>query len=114
LNTFYIITYKYTNNLKIEENYISRTELFDTEYYLRLAQNYKPNITPLQHYLQFGVHDNINPCAWFDGKAYIAAYPDVNASGMNPFYHYCRYGFFEERKSGLLFYQANTLREGIK
>jgi FkbM family methyltransferase len=83
--------------------FIKYTYLFDDVYYRHSTDALSSNLESIQHYIKYGAHENKNPCAWFDGKIYLDCYIDVKESGMNPFYHYCRYGFFEGRTAGILF-----------
>lgn len=46
----------------------------------------------------------------FDGNWYLAAYPDVAASGMNPAEHYLRYGADEGRDPGPRFSTSKYLK----
>jgi hypothetical protein len=47
----------------------------------------------------------------FDGRWYLAAYPDVESAGANPFSHYCTHGWKEGRQPNFYFeadwYRAN-------
>lgn len=46
----------------------------------------------------------------FDGNWYLAAYPDVAASGINPAQHYLRYGAAEGRDAGPRFSTSKYLK----
>jgi len=74
---------------------------FDAAYYL--AQN--PDVAaagadPLQHYLNYGWHENRNPNAYFNTNYYLYQNPDVAANGLNPLQHYEDYGWREGRDPG--------------
>lgn len=49
------------------------------------------------HYNQFGRFEGSNPNAIFNTNEYLAANPDVAASGVNPFQHYLQFGAAEGR-----------------
>lgn len=49
------------------------------------------------HYLMAGPARHRNPSRSFDGQYYLAANPDVAASGMNPLLHFLQYGVVEGR-----------------
>jgi hypothetical protein len=72
---------------------------FDSEYYLKqLADTSETIKRPAKHYLTVGWLQGYNPSQNFDGQAYLSDYPDVARSGMNPLYHYAKYGRHEGRK----------------
>ncbi|MBA9071309.1 hypothetical protein FHR71_005089 [Methylobacterium sp. RAS18] len=54
---------------------------------------------PLAHYVRYGAAEGRDPSAGFDGKAYLAAYGDVAAAGLNPMLHYLQYGAAEGRSA---------------
>ena len=54
----------------------------------------------LEHYMTCGWREGRRPSASFDGEAYLAAYPDVRAAGVNPLAHYLRHGRLEGRVPG--------------
>ena len=47
-----------------------------------------PPADPVRHYCEQGWLEGRNPSDAFDTKAYLAAYPDIQAGGVNPFWHY--------------------------
>lgn len=49
------------------------------------------------HYLLVGGFEGRKPSSWFDSAWYLAAYPDVKASQMNPLLHYIMHGRKEGR-----------------
>lgn len=74
---------------------------------------------PLSHYIQHGVFQGnngfpaelnlqqlkfeIESCGLFVRDWYLAKYPDVRASSMDPLDHYCRYGWKEGRQPNYYF-----------
>lgn len=72
--------------------------LFDEDYYRRqLAGGELFGLTPVQHYCKIGWKLGLDPVSWFSTSSYIDRYPDVAASGHNPFVHYLVYGKEENR-----------------
>lgn len=53
------------------------------------------------HYTLYGWRQGYNPAPWFSTIDYLNANSDVAQSGINPFYHYIKYGFKEGRGSSL-------------
>lgn len=68
----------------------------------------------LSHFLKSGWKEGLDPCAWFSTSKYLIAYPDVAASGVNPFFHYLRYGKAEGRKGGLVSTNGGNLRSLVR
>ena len=54
------------------------------------------------HFIDRGWSEGKWPCDWFDPAYYLDAYPDVVASGLNPFLHYLIYGRAEGRDPFLI------------
>ena len=52
---------------------------------------------PLAHYIETGWREARDPTAWFSTLGYLESYPDVRQSGLNPFYHYLKFGRAERR-----------------
>lgn len=77
----------------IEEN------LFDYEYYInQYPQVGQENMDLLDHYLEIGYKDGLNPSEDFDTNYYLKMYGDVRLSNLNPLVHYVLYGLKEGRK----------------
>ena len=55
------------------------------------------------HYDTYGRHEGRNPNAYFSTDGYLAANPDVRASGINPLSHFDQYGWQEGRDSSANF-----------
>lgn len=77
---------------------ISRSSLFDREFYLRnyldVAQSC---MDPVDHFVRFGWKEGRNPSAEFHTQWYLQAYPDVKEAGVNPLFHFIRFGAVEGR-----------------
>ena len=72
---------------------IERAGLFDEACYL--AQNPEiegTGLGPLEHYLEIGVAEGLNPHPFFDTLYYLHRYPEVAESGENPLLHYAEEG----------------------
>ncbi|RAU19195.1 hypothetical protein DN062_02700 [Nitrincola tibetensis] len=80
---------------------IASSDLFDAKWYLAtyqdLAKNPKAAKDPAGHFLLHGGLEGRNPSPKFDSEFYLAQYPDVFESGMNPLLHYLGIGQFENR-----------------
>lgn len=78
---------------------ITKSGLFDTEYYLQSYPDIKATrIDPLKHFVKHGWKEGRNPSERFDTNFYLSMYPDVAASGINPLVHYIKYGKKEGRQ----------------
>ncbi|TKB01507.1 glycosyltransferase family 2 protein [Alteromonas portus] len=86
---------------------------FDAEFY---AKKYKFLETDdyLNHFLKEGWKEGLDPCEWFSTSKYLIAYPDVAASGVNPFFHYLHYGKAEGRNGGLVAKSDDDLRSLVR
>lgn len=80
---------------------IASSDLFDAKWYLAtyqdLAKNPKAAKDPARHFLLHGGLEGRNPSPKFDSEFYLAQYPDVFESGMNPLLHFLGIGQFENR-----------------
>ena len=45
----------------------------------------------------------VSPIQLFDVDYYLARYEDIHASKVDPFIHYCQFGFFEGRQASTIF-----------
>ncbi|HEX3952881.1 MAG TPA: glycosyltransferase family 9 protein [Stellaceae bacterium] len=72
---------------------ISKSGLFDTEYYLATYPDVEArNVDPLLHYLEEGAEEGRNPRADFDSAFYLAQCRAKGESPKNPLLHYLRIG----------------------
>ena len=76
-----------------EEYDVIRAE-FDIGYYLvRYRDMARANsVDPIQHYINAGAREGRDPSPHFSTKHYVARYPEVKQSGLNPFYHWLTIG----------------------
>jgi GT2 family glycosyltransferase len=51
-----------------------------------------------KHYLRQGWRNGFDPTPFFSTQKYLEIYPDVKEAGIEPFYHYLRYGIKEGRQ----------------
>ncbi|WP_322529093.1 bluetail domain-containing putative surface protein [Salinicola sp. LHM] len=76
---------------------------FDSSYYLEQYPDVKAAVdagtieSAEAHWEQYGAEEGRNPNAVFNTEEYLAANPDVAASGMNPLTHFLQYGAAEGR-----------------
>jgi len=76
---------------------------FDSSYYLEQYPDVKAAVdsgaipSAEWHYQNYGAAEGRNPNAVFNTSEYLAANPDVAASGMNPLTHFLQYGAAEGR-----------------
>lgn len=78
----------------VSEEYDTIRNEFDVAYYLMrypdIARAVK--IDPVQHYISYGASEGRDPSPHFSTKHYVARYPEVAKSGLNPFYHWLKIG----------------------
>jgi len=66
---------------------------FDASYYFRNSGvPLSENVNPLKHYIYFGSHMNLDPCAWFNTRFYKETHRHVDFNIINPLYHYIKEG----------------------
>lgn len=75
------------------------SEYFDVEFYWYTNPDMVGNEKALDHYLVHGWREGRDPCPAFDTSYYLEYNPDIRSSGMNPLYHYLKYGRHESRHS---------------
>lgn len=71
---------------------IQESELFDEEWY---AENYLKNDfyrNPVLHYLKDGAYKGFPASTHFSSARYLINCQDVYVNGLNPLYHYIKYG----------------------
>lgn len=77
---------------------ISHSGAFDAEFYFLQAKEIGLDVKdPLNHYLKEGHKIGLKPHRLFDGADYLRRYPDIEASGIDPFFHFLKYGAREKR-----------------
>ena len=70
---------------------------FDKDYYIKTHKHLNTDLEPLEHFIKEGWKNGLSPCSWFSIEAYLEANPDVARNGVNPFFHYLKYGVNEGR-----------------
>ena len=76
-----------------------RVSSFDPAFYaMQLLGTPWTRLDPVRHYVLFGAADDFDPAPGFSTAFYQMAYDDVRRSGVNPFYHYLKYGRHEGRR----------------
>ncbi|WP_429127306.1 hypothetical protein [Aeromonas media] len=77
---------------------IRESELFDEAWYLQQhPEAASHHYGAAGHYLEVGAAKGSNPSPRFDGNAYWQTNQDVKQAGMNPLYHFLKFGFAEAR-----------------
>ncbi len=71
---------------------IRESGLFNDLYYLSLLRDDKIK-EPIEHYLQYGQQQGLNPNPLFDSDFYTTLYAPHIGEGINPFVHYIQYGY---------------------
>src|SRR4029434_1623194 len=62
---------------------------FDRAFYLKTNEDVADaEVDPLEHFMTFGWREGRDPSPEFSVENYVAAFPQVPASGINPFVHY--------------------------
>lgn len=77
---------------------IRESGLFEERWY-RTQYPQAQESDPILHYLSNGAAEGLNPNRFFSTKTYLKNYPDVAASGVNPFLHYIQRGQHEKRNA---------------
>ena len=80
-----------------EEDLKILAESFDAEFYWYTNPDMIGNEKVLDHYLSHGWREGRDPNPEFDTSYYLEYHPDVRSSGMNPFFHYLKFGKQEGR-----------------
>lgn len=70
---------------------------FDAEFYWYTNPDMIGNEKVVEHYVTHGWREGRDPSPEFDTNYYLEYHPDVKASGMNPYFHYLKYGKKEGR-----------------
>jgi len=88
-----------------EFDLIQSSGLFDEQWYcINYPDVRSLNMTPLEHFVQYGMKLNRNPGPNFSPRYYLKKYPDIATNKINPLLHYIRHG----RKEGRLGMQTTS------
>lgn len=72
---------------------IRESGLFDDLFYLRQSNNLiDTELTLIEHYLDYGAKNGLNPSNQFDTSFYLSQNPNIVESGINPLVHYLTIG----------------------
>lgn len=69
----------------------------DREFYLLQKPILPSGTDPVEHYVTTGWKEGRDPSPWFSTRGYLERHADVRQSGLNPFFHYLKYGRSEMR-----------------
>jgi O-antigen biosynthesis protein len=82
-----------------EETKIIKAQ-FDSDFYAAAYQlSDKSKHQLVKHYVRKGWRLGFNPSPAFSPQKYLAQYPDVKETGIEPFYHYLKFGAKEGRQA---------------
>ena len=71
--------------------------LFDASFYVSQLSESPNRRTVLEYFMRANQRDHKSPSPFFSSRHYLEQYDDVRASGINPLYHFLRYGLRENR-----------------
>jgi len=78
---------------------VMESGLFDEAWYLSKYQDAGlVGLSPIQHFVRFGLMLKRDPGPGFEARRYLETYPDVAEAGLDPFLHYIRFGKAEGRR----------------
>ncbi|APD95390.1 hypothetical protein BM523_16095 [Alteromonas mediterranea] len=83
--------------IKRQKKAILSSGFFDESWYRTEYLPQDTNESPIEHYLVEGWLTGNDPSAEFSTIKYLIANPDVAEAGLNPLYHYVKYGLVECR-----------------
>jgi len=72
---------------------------FDPEFYATMYPSTRGLANPFDHYRTTGWLEGLDPSPRFSNRKYLEYHRDVLSDGVEPLYHYCRWGVFEGRKT---------------
>ncbi len=94
---------------------IRRSGLFLLQYYRGVlpkpGAGFFRQLHAISHFVSTGAQEGLDPNPLFSISFYLAAYPDVGASGINPLVHYIYHGGKEGRSTHVLFHGAFVQRQ---
>jgi len=78
--------------------------LFCTDYVLKQIDSQESDKDIFYQYSEFADSGSyISPIQLFDVDYYLSRYEDIHLSKVDPFIHYCQFGFFEGRQASVMF-----------
>jgi len=99
---------------------IRRSGLFLLQYYRGVppkpGTGFFRELHAISHFVSSGAQEGLDPNPLFSIRFYLAAYPDVGESGINPLIHYIYHGGKEGRSTHALFdgeFFQRQLKEGF-
>ncbi len=88
------------------------SNFFDEEFYIKEYSSIDMDpYTPLEHYLNFGIHENLKPNDIFDPIWYLEYYEDLKDGDLNPTIHFIKFGKEEGRLPNNQFIKKEPLRK---
>lgn len=72
---------------------------FDPEFYAAICPAARGVANPFDHYRTVGWMEGLDPNPRFSNRKYLEYHQDVLRDGIEPLYHYFRWGVFEGRKT---------------
>lgn len=90
--------YQFSESQTIQITIITESKWFNRNWYVDSYPelNISSNMA-VKHYYLFGVSEEKDPCPFFSTLFYLANNPDIVNSGMNPLFHYIKFGRSEGR-----------------
>jgi GT2 family glycosyltransferase/glycosyltransferase involved in cell wall biosynthesis len=93
---------------------LRKSPLFDENYYIGNRPDIlQAGIGAEAHYILYGASEGANPSAAFNSFGYLDLYSDVKAQGLNPLWHYIKWGKAEQRRIIPAAYADHTLPFGF-
>lgn len=86
-------------NLDDEVDAIRRSAQFDETFYRTTYPDVPATVDAVQHYCDVGWSQGRDPSQDFSTRYYLETYDDIQAAGMNPFFHYVTAGADEGRQA---------------
>ena len=79
-----------------DKDFIKNSLLFDEAWYCK-TYGFGEYLDAAEHYFKIGWREGKNPSAFFSTADYLKKNPDVAAAGINPLFHFEKYGVREGR-----------------
>ncbi|MCC6932940.1 MAG: glycosyltransferase [Deltaproteobacteria bacterium] len=115
---YWMLTFRLKSRLMEEKKVkcLAESELFDYSYYRHQinASEESTESALIKHYLRQGANEGKKPHPLFDSRYYLNKYPDIKASGVNPFLHFIETGYRENRNPNPLFHLAYYNKQSVE